>query len=52
MWQEGHAEYHLRREAQELKRAWAAPSEQVRRIHLALANQHRLRGIGFLLGRD
>lgn len=51
MGEAGQAEYHLRREAQELRRAWAASDGKVRKIHLELANHHRVRGIGFLLAR-
>lgn len=46
------ADYHFRREAEELRRAWQARSERARRIHIELANQHRMRGLNHLLAFD
>ena len=45
------AEYHFTREAQELRHAWRAVSDEARRCHLDLANHHRATGLSRLLAR-
>lgn len=51
MHDDANAEYHFTREAQELRCAWTAASEEGRRLHLELANHHRATGLACLLAR-
>lgn len=48
----GRAEFHQRREAEELKRAETSSNPRARQLHLELANQHRIHGLACLLASD